>query len=76
MAGISDWHTEFSGQGADHVQVQFRRHARVCAGRVADEEVVEAERQVLRDLPPLSEAALAQLGDTEVIAAYTPPEIE
>tara|TARA_R110002020_G_scaffold276273_6_gene491636 strand:+ start:3083 stop:3532 length:450 start_codon:yes stop_codon:yes gene_type:complete len=37
---------------------------------------VEAERQVLRDLPPIAEAALAQLGDTEVIAAYVPPEIE
>ena len=39
-------------------------------------EDVEVERQVLRDLPPIAEAALAQLGDTDVIAAYTPPEIE
>jgi hypothetical protein len=37
---------------------------------------VEAERQVLRDLPPIAEAALAQLGDTDVITAYVPPEIE
>jgi hypothetical protein len=39
-------------------------------------EDVEAERQVLRDLPPIAEAALAQLGDTDVITAYVPPEIE
>ena len=37
---------------------------------------VEAERQVLRDLPPVAEAALAKLGFTEVIAAYTPSELE
>lgn len=37
---------------------------------------VEAERQVLRDLPPVATAALAQLGNADVIAAYTPPEIE
>ena len=39
-------------------------------------EDVEVERQVLRDLPPIAEAALAQLGDTDVIAASTPPEID
>ena len=39
-------------------------------------EDVEAARQVLRDLPPIAEAALAQLGDTDVIAAYTPSELE
>jgi hypothetical protein len=39
-------------------------------------EDVEAARQVLRDLPPLSEAALAQLGDTDVITAYVPSELE
>ena len=39
-------------------------------------EDVEAARQVLRDLPPIAEATLAKLGDTEVIAAYVPPEIE
>jgi len=37
---------------------------------------VEAARQVLRDLPPIAEAALAQLGDTDVITAYVPSELE
>ena len=37
---------------------------------------VEAARQVLRDLPPVAEAALAGLNDTDAISAYTPTEIE
>ena len=35
-------------------------------------EDVEAARQVLRDLPPVAEAALAKLGDTDAISAYDP----
>lgn len=39
-------------------------------------EDVEAARQVLRDLPPIAEAALAELNNTDDIAAYTPTELE
>jgi len=35
-------------------------------------EDVEAARQVLRDLPPVAEAALAKLGDTDAISDYDP----
>jgi len=35
-------------------------------------EDVEAARQVLRDLPPVAEAALADLADTDAITAYDP----
>jgi hypothetical protein len=35
-------------------------------------EDVEAARQVLRDLPPVAEAALAGLGDTDAISDYDP----
>ena len=35
-------------------------------------EDVEAARQVLRDLPPVAEAALAGLGDTDAISGYDP----
>lgn len=37
---------------------------------------VEAARQVLRDLPPVAEAALAGLNDTDAITAYQPSELE
>ena len=37
---------------------------------------VAAKKVALRDLPPIVEAALAQLGSTDVITAYTPSELE
>ena len=37
---------------------------------------VAANKQALRDLPPIAEAALAQLGDTDVITAYVPSELD
>jgi hypothetical protein len=36
---------------------------------------VEAARQVLRDLPPVAEAALAELADTDAMSDYSPPEL-
>ncbi len=39
-------------------------------------EDVEAARQVLRDLPPVAEAALSDLTNTDDIAAYAPAELE
>tara|TARA_R110002110_G_scaffold75039_8_gene198445 strand:- start:261 stop:761 length:501 start_codon:yes stop_codon:yes gene_type:complete len=37
---------------------------------------VEVARQVLRDLPPVAEAALADLANTDAITAYQPSELE
>tara|TARA_R110002020_G_scaffold169624_3_gene358905 strand:+ start:258 stop:710 length:453 start_codon:yes stop_codon:yes gene_type:complete len=37
---------------------------------------VEANRQVLRDLPPVAEDALSDLTNTDDIAAYAPSELE
>ncbi len=36
---------------------------------------IEADRQVLRDLPPVAEAALALLTDTDAIESYLPEEL-
>ena len=36
---------------------------------------IEAERQVLRDLPPVVEAELAAMTNTDDMAAYLPPEL-
>jgi hypothetical protein len=39
-------------------------------------EDVEAARQVLRDLPPVAEAALDAMRDTDAMSGYSPPELE
>lgn len=36
---------------------------------------VAARKQALRDLPPVAEAHLAGLGDTDAMADYVPPEL-
>lgn len=36
---------------------------------------VEADRQILRDLPPIAEAALAAMSNTNDIDAYLPEEL-
>ena len=40
-----------------------------------DPALIKAQKQALRDLPPVAEAHLATLADTEAIAAYLPAEL-
>ncbi|MDP6343561.1 MAG: hypothetical protein QF578_19200 [Alphaproteobacteria bacterium] len=41
-----------------------------------DPAAIRTQKQALRDLPPVAEAALAALTDTDAIAAYLPAELQ
>jgi hypothetical protein len=50
-------------------------HALTGRPNMRDVVAIEADRQVLRDLPPIAEVALAALVDTDAIEIFLPVEL-